>query len=83
MSPRVALAVPAGLLGLLAYLAAAVALADLVIGLHWTLQAAYFVAAGIAWAFPARALMLWAAGGRRGAVAARRRPPRSEGRGNE
>jgi hypothetical protein len=68
MSARIAIALLAGVLGLLLWLAAAVALADHVIGLHWVVQAAYFVLAGIAWAFPARALILWAAGGRRRAT---------------
>ena len=63
MSPRVAFALVIGLLGFGLYVGAAVALADHVLRLHWTVQALYFVLAGIAWAFPARALMLWAARG--------------------
>lgn len=59
---RAAIAVPAGLLGFVLYVGAVVALADQVLAMHWAVQAAYFVVAGIAWAFPARWLMLWAGG---------------------
>ncbi len=31
---------------------------------HWLLQVPYFVIAGVAWAFPAKWLMFWAAGQR-------------------
>jgi hypothetical protein len=58
---RILLAVPAFLIGFTAYVAAAVVLADHVLLLHWTVQAIYFVVAGIAWVWPARALMFWAA----------------------
>ena len=49
---RTAIAVPLGLLGFLLYVGAVVALADHVLALHWTVQTAYFVLAGIAWAWP-------------------------------
>ena len=39
----------------------AVALGDHVLGLHWLLQALYYLVAGLAWAFPAAWLMRWAA----------------------
>ena len=58
---RIPLAVLIFLVGFAAYVGAAVALADHVLGLHWTVQALYFVVAGVAWAWPARALMFWAA----------------------
>jgi hypothetical protein len=58
---RLALAVPLGLFGFLAYVAAAVALADHVLGRHWALEVAYFALAGFAWVIPARRLILWAA----------------------
>ena len=58
---RVPLAVVIFLAGFTAYIAVAVVLADHVLGLHWTVQALYFVVAGIAWAWPARRLMFWAA----------------------
>jgi hypothetical protein len=58
---RIPLAVLIFLVGFAGYVGAAVALADHVLGLHWTVQALYFVVAGVAWAWPARALMFWAA----------------------
>ena len=56
---RVPLAVIGGILGLFVYLAAATVLADSVVRLHWTIQALYFVIAGMAWVGPVRWLMLW------------------------
>jgi Protein of unknown function (DUF2842) len=70
---RTAIAVPLGLLGFLLYVGAAVALADHVLALHWSAQAAYFVVAGVAWAWPAQRLVYWAAGARRGPPSARGR----------
>jgi hypothetical protein len=61
-STRVLIAVPLGLAGFIAYLGLAVSLADRVSGLHWAVQALYFVAAGVLWVLPAHYLMLWAAG---------------------
>src|SRR3712207_6087070 len=58
---RAAIAVPLGLLGFLLYVGAAVALADHVLTLHWTVQVLYFILAGVAWAWPAQRLMYWAA----------------------
>lgn len=49
------------LAGFTAYVAVVVTLADHVLVLHWVAQAAYFLVAGVAWAWPARALMFWAA----------------------
>ena len=46
------------------YVLAAVSLPDLVPRLHWTLEAAYWCVAGIAWVFPVRWLMLWSVGKR-------------------
>lgn len=57
---RILFATVVGLLGFLLYVGAVVALADHVIGRHWTLVASYFVVVGVAWAWPARALLLWA-----------------------
>ncbi len=59
---RVPVAVGVGLFGFVAYVAAAVTGADYVIHAAWPIQALYFVAAGAAWVFPARWLMLWGAG---------------------
>lgn len=61
-SSRVLIALPLGLVGFVAYIALAVTLADRVAGLHWLLQALYFLVAGLLWALPAHYLMLWAAG---------------------
>jgi hypothetical protein len=61
---RPAIAVLVFVVGFTAYVAAVATLADHVIGLHWLAQALYFVVAGIAWAWPARSLMFWAARGR-------------------
>ena len=58
---RTAIAVPLGILGFLLYIGAAVALADHVVVRHWVLQTAYYVLAGVAWAWPASRLMYWAA----------------------
>lgn len=51
-----------GLLGLSAYLALVLWLADWVLTWHWALQIPYFVLAGTLWAWPVRSLMYWAAG---------------------
>lgn len=58
---RKLLALLLGLGGFLLYVALVVALADHVLGRHWALELAYFMAAGLLWVWPARALMLWAA----------------------
>jgi hypothetical protein len=58
---RPAIATLVGISGFLAYVAVVVALADQVLHLHWIVQLAYFVVVGIAWVWPARALMFWGA----------------------
>ena len=58
---RIPIAVLVFLAGFTAYIVAVVTLADHVLKLHWVVQALYFVVAGIAWAWPTRALMVWAA----------------------
>jgi hypothetical protein len=58
---RTPIAIVAGLAGFGLYVLAVVTLADQVLALPWPAQAAYFVIAGIAWVWPARALMVWAA----------------------
>ena len=60
---RPLIALVAGLLGFLFYVGLVVALADHVLALHWAAQLLYFIVAGVAWAWPARALMFWAARG--------------------
>jgi hypothetical protein len=60
-STRIGLALAVGLFGFLLYLGGVMALADLALTLHWTVQALFFVLAGVAWVWPARRLMRWAA----------------------
>jgi len=59
--PRVLIASCAGLAGFVLYVAAVVTLADPVARLHWSVQALYFLVAGLLWTIPARWLMYWAA----------------------
>jgi hypothetical protein len=47
-----------GIVFVIAYIAAAVTLVD-VLPANWAIQAVYFLVTGIAWVFPARWLMLW------------------------
>jgi hypothetical protein len=53
------LALLIGILGFVAYIAVAVALADHVIPLHWSVELAYYLVAGLAWTWPAARLMRW------------------------
>ena len=55
-----------GVLGFLLYVAAVMVVADHVLGWHWLLQVPFFAAAGIAWVWPAKWLMIWAANPQRG-----------------
>jgi hypothetical protein len=57
---RTPIAIAAGLIFLAAYLISALALADLVLGSHWLVQAAFFVVAGSLWVLPVYRLMQWA-----------------------
>jgi hypothetical protein len=59
--PRSLIALLVGTLGFLLYVGAVVALADAVLTLPWFVQVPYFLVAGLAWVWPARALMFWAA----------------------
>jgi cation transporter-like permease len=59
--PRSLIALFAGLFGFLTYVAVVVAMADHVLDRHWLTQFVYFMVAGVAWVWPARALMFWAA----------------------
>ncbi|MGX9966758.1 DUF2842 domain-containing protein [Roseomonas sp. F4] len=61
---RITIALLGGLLGFVLYVMAVVALADHVLAAHWLLQLVYFVIVGMAWAWPAKWLMFWAARGR-------------------
>jgi hypothetical protein len=60
---RIAVAGIAGVLGFLFYVGLVVALADHVLPLHWLAQLLYFVFVGVAWAWPAKLLIIWGAGG--------------------
>lgn len=46
---------------IVAWIGAAVVLADKLSPMHWAVQAVYFVVAGFVWVFPVRWLMLWSA----------------------
>jgi hypothetical protein len=60
---RPTLAVLLGLAGFLAYVVIVLLLADHVRGLHWAVELVFFAVAGIAWVWPARALIVWAVRG--------------------
>jgi len=57
---RTTIALAIGLPGFIAYLVGVATLADLVFPLHWTIQALYFLVAGVAWTAPATWLIVWA-----------------------
>ncbi|MFL1462055.1 DUF2842 domain-containing protein [Roseococcus sp. DSY-14] len=61
---RVLLASLSGVLGFLLYVAGVMVLGDWVVHRHWALQFAFYALAGIAWVWPAKWLMFWAAGKR-------------------
>lgn len=61
---RIPIAIAAGLIGFVAYVAAVIIVADTVQTLHWAIQATYFVLAGTLWALPVRWLMFWSVGQR-------------------
>ena len=58
---RVPVAVVAGILGLLLYVMAVVALADAVVPRPWAVQLVFYAAAGVAWVWPMQKLMFWGA----------------------
>jgi hypothetical protein len=60
---RSLIALLGGVLGFVLYVMAVVALADHVLPLHWLVQVLYFAVVGVLWAWPAKALMFWAARG--------------------
>ena len=53
----------AGIAFVVAYIAVAITLPDVLPG-HWAVQAVYFLLAGVVWVFPIRWLMLWSVGKR-------------------
>jgi hypothetical protein len=59
--PRILIATIVGLAGFVAYVVAAVTLADSLSPMHWAVQLVFFLVAGTLWVIPARSLMLWAA----------------------
>ena len=61
---RTSIASIAGIVFVLVYMFAAVIVPDLVGRMHWTLEALYWLVAGIVWVFPIRWLMLWSVGKR-------------------
>lgn len=58
---RAGLAILAGLAGFLLYLGLVLRVGDWAAHWHWAPQFAFYAAAGIAWVWPARRLMVWAA----------------------
>lgn len=56
---RTLIAVLIGFVFIVAYVFAVLAVADVIVGLHWVLQAAFFLVAGLAWTLPIRGLMYW------------------------
>ena len=61
---RIPIAVTGGFFGFFLYVAAVLALSDIVVHLHWAVQAAFFIVAGSVWVFPVRWLMYWSVGKR-------------------
>ncbi|MEM1103213.1 MAG: DUF2842 domain-containing protein [Pseudomonadota bacterium] len=61
MDPRTKklIGAPVLLIGLLFYLGAALYLADAAIPDHWLARLLFYPVAGVAWAFPAKHLVLW------------------------
>ena len=56
---RTKIASVAGILFVLAYMVTVITLPDYFPRLHWTLEALYWLVAGVIWVFPVRWLMLW------------------------
>ena len=57
---RSSIATVAGVLFIFAYIAAAITIPDLTGRMHWTIEAVYWLLAGVVWVLPIRWLMLWA-----------------------
>ncbi|WP_198377832.1 DUF2842 domain-containing protein [Neoroseomonas rubea] len=60
---RTPIAILAGLAGFFLYVLLVLLAADHVRALHWTVELLFFAVAGVAWVWPARALMVWAVRG--------------------
>ncbi len=63
---RAPIALLASVIWFIAYIAGAVALADLLAPMHWAVQAVYFLVAGVLWVGPVVWLMRWSLGRRQG-----------------
>ncbi len=61
---RSSIATLAGIVFILLYIGAAVAVSEVMGRMHWALEAVYWGVAGIVWVFPIRWLMLWSVGKR-------------------
>lgn len=59
---RSTLALLIGLVGFAVYALVVLALGDLVLNWHWSIQMIYFALAGTIWAWPAKRLIYWGAG---------------------
>jgi hypothetical protein len=60
---RTPIAILAGLTGFFLYVLLVLLVADHVRALHWAVELLFFAVAGVAWVWPARALMVWAVRG--------------------
>lgn len=58
---RPAIATIAGLAGFLIYVVIVLLVADWFREMHWAIELLFFGVAGIAWVWPAKRLMFWAA----------------------
>jgi hypothetical protein len=58
---RPAIAAVAGVIGFLLYVALAVTIGGYLAGSHVLVEFAFYAVAGLAWVWPARRLMFWAA----------------------
>lgn len=58
---RSVIAALAGVLGFILYVVVVLLVADRVRHLHWAIEMLFFAVAGIAWVWPAKRLMVWAA----------------------
>jgi len=54
-----------GVVGIVLYILAVVALGDHLVMAHWALQLVYYGVAGIIWMWPAKWLIIWGSGGQR------------------
>lgn len=55
------IALLAGVVGFIAYIAVVVAVGDFFVNRHWAIQIIYYTATGFVWVFPVIRLIKWAA----------------------